>query len=173
MRECVHPSFHPSVIGIYSRISLIYDRVYWSVYPSDLETMWDFVSLFLLLTSLVKALFARRPHFYFCHIGLIFWWYHSFFTTWHFFFRVHELPQIPCPHCPFVAQYDTHIKRHIKQKHTNSKMYPCPEVGCHQTYTTPSTLRQHRFLHLNIKPYRCKWCNFSGIMPSNNISQLL
>ena len=87
-------------------------------------------------------------------------------------FRFHkEIPKLRCPHCPHEAfLFDKkRLQRHIEEIHTMGRIYPCPEFGCQQTFRRVRNLKQHSFIHLNIKPYQCKWCDYTGTnacMPS-------
>ena len=89
----------------------------------------------------------------------------NMYSYWHiFYFRIHKTKrsEFKCPHCPHVTHRKPLLQRHIDAVHTMLRKYPCPEFGCHQIFKRPASLKQHSFLHLNIKPFRCKWCDFSG-----------
>jgi len=88
--------------------------------------------------------------------------------------KVHkELQKWTCPHCPHVAKSKQSLQRHVDELHATGRKYPCPEFGCHQTFKRLRNLRQHSFLHLSIKPFRCKWCDFSGVQQNNIRSHAL
>ena len=74
----------------------------------------------------------------------------------------HLIKPLPCPHCSYVAKKVVHFNRHIREVHTMDRVFSCPEYGCNLSFKRACTLEIHSRIHLNIKPYQCKWCDFTG-----------
>ena len=62
----------------------------------------------------------------------------------------------------FLSQRTVDLRRHISEVHVLGKIFNCPEMGCNQVFRRQTTLDQHARLHLNIKPFQCLWCDFTG-----------
>jgi len=81
--------------------------------------------------------------------------------------KSHLIQKWPCPQCSYVAKREVHLNRHVREIHTVGRVYSCPEFGCNLTFKRASTLEQHARIHLNIKPYQCRWCEFTGAQQNN------
>lgn len=79
----------------------------------------------------------------------------------------HLYRKFDCPHCSHQSKKEHHLKRHIMEVHGQGKTFSCPEPGCSQTFKRKCHLQQHALLHLNIKPFRCRWCHVTGAQQNN------
>merc|ERR550534_2852779 len=81
--------------------------------------------------------------------------------------EAHLQKKFPCPHCPQIYKRTVDLRRHISEVHVLGKIFNCPEMGCNQVFRRQTTLDQHARLHLNIKPFQCLWCDFTGAQQNN------
>ena len=51
------------------------------------------------------------------------------------------------------------LKRHVEVFHLNHKKHLCKT--CNQLFVSQQNLREHSFIHMNIKPYKCPYCEES------------
>lgn len=77
--------------------------------------------------------------------------------------------KVLCQFCSLSLSNDN-LARHIKRFHSddNEKFeYKCDFNGCGKGFTTKSMLRDHKNLHLGLKPYVCEFC--SKAFPHNAV----
>ena len=52
------------------------------------------------------------------------------------------------------------LQRHIFQHHTaeEDKPYQCDFPNCSKGFAHDTLLREHKYTHTNLRPYKCKLC---------------
>jgi hypothetical protein len=74
--------------------------------------------------------------------------------------------ELKCRFCDKIFKRKLHFEKHIKS-HENPKNYlervfKCVEINCGKVYKSKENLVLHiKNIHMNIKPYKCKFCNNS------------
>ena len=63
-----------------------------------------------------------------------------------------------CPECNKAFNKLSHYERHMREKHTDSRDYVCPEEGCTKTFKRSSHLKRHMISHTGAKNYPCEHC---------------
>ncbi|ELT92491.1 hypothetical protein CAPTEDRAFT_91112 [Capitella teleta] len=87
-----------------------------------------------------------------------------------------------CHHCDRIFLYNSNLRKHLRQRHTNSRSYPCASCGrgldfhvqrihegkrsymcdqCGQAFFTEFELRNHSVTHGAVKQYQCPICDYA------------
>lgn len=61
-----------------------------------------------------------------------------------------------CPFCSYQNKSMSHLKRHIRFRHTGEKPYKC--TICSKSFATKSDLTVHMRVHTGERPYKCNVC---------------
>lgn len=59
-----------------------------------------------------------------------------------------------CPHCEYSSYWTTNVKKHVFQKHTTHRPFPCPM--CPLGFAEKADLNRH--VNVHTKPFRCSLC---------------
>src|SRR5699024_9385198 len=72
------------------------------------------------------------------------------------FYRHHQQGEFECSieQCGAVASTRQAALNHFNTTHGE---FRCTFVGCHKAFGTIGKLKNHKIVHLNLHPYRCKW----------------
>ncbi|RXG68526.1 Zinc finger protein [Armadillidium vulgare] len=62
-----------------------------------------------------------------------------------------------CPYCSYENKSMSHLKRHIRFRHTGEKPYNC--TICPKSFATKSDLNVHMRVHTGERPYKCTICS--------------
>ena len=67
-----------------------------------------------------------------------------------------------CKKCTtFRSQYESALKKHVKEQHGEKKNVPCPFDGCGKTFEQERYLTAHMLVHSDVYPFVCTWQNCS------------
>jgi len=83
---------------------------------------------------------------------------------------LHQPPTIPCEQCGKLFHNDVYLKRHIASQHTSYADMPYKCQQCEKGFSAPAPLEFHMNMHLNLKPFRCRYCDNCYQNPSNCLS---
>ena len=72
---------------------------------------------------------------------------------------LHRPPELPCPICGKLFHNSQYLLRHAMSAHGNDsdKKHKCDI--CNKGFDNLTTLEGHKNWHLNLKPYKCRWCD--------------
>eukprot|EP00088_Acartia_fossae_P056852 TRINITY_DN6625_c0_g1_i5.p1 TRINITY_DN6625_c0_g1~~TRINITY_DN6625_c0_g1_i5.p1 ORF type:complete len:532 (+),score=87.58 TRINITY_DN6625_c0_g1_i5:47-1642(+) len=72
---------------------------------------------------------------------------------------LHKPPEMPCPMCGKLFHNKKYLDRHARQVHTQQQdmKYKC-EI-CGRGFAVKRHAEEHRNVHLNLKPFKCRWCD--------------
>eukprot|EP00088_Acartia_fossae_P004585 TRINITY_DN11973_c0_g1_i1.p1 TRINITY_DN11973_c0_g1~~TRINITY_DN11973_c0_g1_i1.p1 ORF type:complete len:532 (-),score=107.87 TRINITY_DN11973_c0_g1_i1:32-1627(-) len=72
---------------------------------------------------------------------------------------LHKPPELPCPICGKLFHNKKYVDRHAKSAHVQQQDMRFNCDLCGKGFTDKKKLEQHTNVHLNLKPYKCRWCD--------------
>jgi len=83
---------------------------------------------------------------------------------------LHLPPTIPCDQCAKMFHNKIYLQRHISSQHTAYEDMPFKCDQCGKGFNLANQLEFHMNMHLNLKPFKCRYCNNCYQNPSNCMS---
>lgn len=85
--------------------------------------------------------------------------------------RYHKGGEFRCQNCSFIASYRIQLRTHQIRFHDLGK-FSCPFPGCGRSFNRRNSLKRHERIHLRLKPYRCKMCDYASELRSSMIDHV-
>ena len=83
--------------------------------------------------------------------------------------KIHSEANHECPkeNCKRSFRNERHLKRHIKDhdEKISKERFQC--LKCETTFSMKKTLRQHQRIHMDERPYKCSFCDYTAKWVSN------
>ncbi|CRL00288.1 CLUMA_CG013561, isoform A [Clunio marinus] len=73
------------------------------------------------------------------------------------FRKIISQQRIICDQCSMMV-FSHKMKRHKLIHHSDERPFKCDMEGCNAAFSDSRVLRDHRNIHLELKPYKCEFC---------------
>eukprot|EP00088_Acartia_fossae_P051530 TRINITY_DN5789_c0_g1_i10.p1 TRINITY_DN5789_c0_g1~~TRINITY_DN5789_c0_g1_i10.p1 ORF type:complete len:534 (+),score=88.53 TRINITY_DN5789_c0_g1_i10:34-1635(+) len=71
---------------------------------------------------------------------------------------LHKPPEFPCPICGKLFHTKRYMNLHTKRTHAQPQDLKFKCDVCNKGFNERDKMESHKNIHLNVKPYKCRWC---------------